>query len=79
MTLGHGTAWNEGLIKSIFGEEEAKAIFSIPLEKSNREDKLIWTLTKNGIFIIKITYFVALKQQSESRGTSSKLDLSKTL
>lgn len=66
-----GTTWNEELIKAIFWEEEGKVILIIPLERTCREDKIIWALTKNGLFTVKSAYYAVLNQQGESLATSS--------
>ncbi|KAF5466911.1 hypothetical protein F2P56_016793 [Juglans regia] len=40
--------WNEGFIKSIFSEEEADMIISIPLSKRDVGDRMIWGPSKKG-------------------------------
>lgn len=66
-----GSAWNEDLIRSIFWDEEARAILSIPLGKLTRDDKLIWALIENDNFSIKSAYFAIMNQRGENKGASS--------
>lgn len=65
--------WNEDIIKAIFWEDETKTILSIQLGTINLEDKLIWVSTKNGAFIVKSAYFLAIKRKEEDIGGPSNL------
>lgn len=51
--MEEGTTWNN----SIFWEDEAKAILSIPLGKNWVEDKLIWAELKMGFATLKVPTF----------------------
>lgn len=49
-------SWNEGMVRGMFVEEEAKDILNIPLSFRLREDKSIWVLNRLGRYIVKSTY-----------------------
>lgn len=66
-----GKGWNYKLISEIFWEEECVVISNIPLGKLIQEDKLIWNLTKNGIFFVKSAYFASLKLKRGAEGLST--------
>ncbi|KAB2605937.1 S ribonuclease [Pyrus ussuriensis x Pyrus communis] len=51
--------WNGDLITSIFYEEEAQLIQSIPLSYFKPPDRLIWVAEKDGLFSTKSAYLVA--------------------
>lgn len=51
----NGQGWNEELVNGLL-DEEADIILSIPLDVNCREDKVIWSLTENGKFLIKFAY-----------------------
>ncbi|XP_048436510.1 uncharacterized protein LOC125475583 [Pyrus x bretschneideri] len=70
-----GFIWTD-LVNSIFSEEEAALILSIPLSYFRTPDTLIWTKEKNGTFTTKSAYHVA-HSSGEDYGTgpaSSKMD-----
>ncbi|XP_035544636.1 uncharacterized protein LOC118348020 [Juglans regia] len=63
--------WNEGFIKSIFSEEEADLIISIPLSKRDVDDRMIWGPSKKGIFSVKSAYHLEESRSRVSKGESS--------
>jgi hypothetical protein len=60
----HG--WNSPLLESIFQPDEVKAIKTIPLSRTNQEDKQIWRGTTNGIFSVRSAYHLA-KEEEDSK------------
>lgn len=62
---------NTKLIQDILWEEESKVILGIPLGCSRREDKLLWSLTDHGHFIVKSAYYAALGVKRDYRGSTS--------
>ncbi|OVA05799.1 hypothetical protein BVC80_1385g16 [Macleaya cordata] len=62
-------SWNVSLIRSYFPPHEANAILKIRLPKEAVEDRLIWTLTPNGVFSTKSVY-KSLIQEVPSSSTS---------
>jgi hypothetical protein len=53
--------WNSNLITAIFFDEEAKAIFNIPLSPFQPMDRLIWRCTTNGEFFVCSACHLAMK------------------
>lgn len=67
LTIG----WNEEFVKTVFWEDKANAILSIPLGIGQVLDKLIWALIDNGVFTIKSSYFLDLNRKQKGRGSPS--------
>ena len=44
--------WDSPLLDNIFSKEEVQLIHSLPISGHNREDRLIWRGTKNGVFFL---------------------------
>jgi hypothetical protein len=53
---GDSLRWNATLLTQIFPKEEIKIIQSLPLSKTNQEDRQIWKATANGIFTVGSAY-----------------------
>jgi hypothetical protein len=51
--------WNVSLIHEIFLQDEAALICSIPICPGSQRDRLVWTGTKNGLFMVKSAYHLA--------------------
>lgn len=49
-------AWNEPLLYSLFPPDTTKAILQVPQLASIEEDKLIWSLTSNDMYLVKVGY-----------------------
>ena len=49
--------WNETMLKELMKETDAKLVGKIPLNRANKEDRLIWQDSINGIFSVKSTYY----------------------
>lgn len=47
---------DESITKEWFSRQEVDLIKAIPISLSNREDRLIWEGTNNGIFYVKSAY-----------------------
>ncbi|KAB2622478.1 ribonuclease H protein [Pyrus ussuriensis x Pyrus communis] len=52
--------WNEGLVRSLFMEEEARFVLGLPISISRVPDKLIWHHTRNGVYTVRTGYGLAL-------------------
>lgn len=50
--------WKEELVGAVFNEEEAKAIYTIPVSQNGAAGNLIWNPSKKGTFTIKSAYFI---------------------
>ncbi|KAF5465302.1 hypothetical protein F2P56_015322 [Juglans regia] len=48
--------WNGPLLQSLFSQQEIELINSIPISLGNREDKLAWEGTRNGLFSVRSAY-----------------------
>jgi hypothetical protein len=59
------------LISNIFTEEESKVILNIPLSPLLPNDRLIWTGTSNGVFIVRSAYHLGKELQDNLGGQSS--------
>jgi ribonuclease HI len=63
--------WNIPLIRSIFWEDEAEIICSLPLSRYWSKDKLIWKGTKNGEFTVRSAYFLEQERMRAMTGEGS--------
>lgn len=54
-------------------------ISNIPLSKFNREDRLIWSPTKKGSFIVKSAYKLAIEKLSINGGDGSNVSKDKCI
>ena len=64
--------WKATVIDTLFLPHEAEVIKSIPISSRLPPDKIIWTKTRNGLFIVRNAYKLAVNQSfSANRGTSS--------
>uniref|UniRef100_A0A7N2L004 RNase H type-1 domain-containing protein n=1 Tax=Quercus lobata TaxID=97700 RepID=A0A7N2L004_QUELO len=71
--------WNIHLLQQLFLPFEVEEISSIPLSNSLPFDKLIWTGTSNGLFIVRSAYKLAMESYGNSGGASSSNDSNLTL
>ncbi|XP_042974742.1 uncharacterized protein LOC122306380 [Carya illinoinensis] len=63
--------WDEVKIRSLFIEDEAELILSIPLSRGNMKDKLIWGPSKRGVFSVRSAYFLDLEIKERNKGEGS--------
>ncbi|KAG7960287.1 hypothetical protein I3843_10G116000 [Carya illinoinensis] len=52
--------WNTGLVQQIFLPFEVHSILKTPLFLHWGDDKLVWSGTKNGVFTVKLAYYIAI-------------------
>ncbi|XP_040988933.1 uncharacterized protein LOC121236548 [Juglans microcarpa x Juglans regia] len=64
-------SWKIDLVETIFKEEEAKLICSIPISRSGASDRRIWASLERGNFSIKSAYFLETKLSNRSSGEPS--------
>lgn len=57
--------WNYSLIVSIFERNEVEQICSVPLSPMKRPDKVIWSGTKHGGFMVRSAYHMAVQQKQK--------------
>jgi hypothetical protein len=63
--------WKRELIFQNFGEDEATAIYNIPLSRYNQEDKMIWRASRTGEFSVRSAYHLEKERQERKKGESS--------
>ncbi|XP_042974642.1 uncharacterized protein LOC122306274 [Carya illinoinensis] len=63
--------WDVQLIKNIFRQEEVEQICSIPISKSNAEDRLIWGCTTTSLFSIRSAYQLDMSRNEAVKGENS--------
>ncbi|EPS58663.1 hypothetical protein M569_16150, partial [Genlisea aurea] len=65
--------WNKSKVREVFAPIDAEAILSIPLAKTESEDKLIWNYSLDGIYSVKSGYHLqkSLTLQAPSSASSS--------
>lgn len=51
--------WDTNLIHTLFWEDDAKAIMSIPVDTSTAPNIRVWHYTNHGFYSVKIAYFLA--------------------
>ena len=62
--INRGTGeWNIDKLNSWFLLEDREAILGIPLSSSNTNDRLVWAENRNGKFIVKSAYLLALEEK----------------
>ena len=54
--------WDIDKLSQWFIPEDRDTILGIPLSSSNTSDRLVWAETKNGKFIVKSAYTLALEE-----------------
>lgn len=59
MVAGTGV-WNQTLIQSLFPPEEASAVLRVPLLSSDRDDKIMWWPSKQGMYTVKFAYHLCM-------------------
>lgn len=55
MVLGQKSL-DEPVLNNLFSQQEVELIKTIPISLGNREDRLTWEGTNNGIFSVKSAY-----------------------
>ncbi|XP_042954621.1 uncharacterized protein LOC122291036 [Carya illinoinensis] len=64
-------SWTVDLVQSVFREEEAKLICSIPISRRGASDRRIWVGSDRGTYTIKSAYFIETKLSNRSFGEPS--------
>jgi hypothetical protein len=63
--------WDQSLIQSIFSQEEAEVISTIPLSKYGQPDLLLWRGTSTGVFTVRSAYHMEVERHESMIGESS--------
>lgn len=63
--------WNKGLIRENFNPTDVVIILNIPLSIENKEDTIIWHYDKNGEYLVKSEYKVAMSMKERNDCSSS--------
>ena len=74
---GNGRVWNIALLMELFSSRDIRAIISIPISITNKEDSFLWHFDKRGVYTVKSAYFVCmdlLGRSSFNVGVSCGLD-----
>ncbi|XP_042944604.1 uncharacterized mitochondrial protein AtMg00310-like [Carya illinoinensis] len=71
LIVKHKREWDEVKIRSIFSDEEAEQILSIPLSRGQVQDKIIWGPSKKGVFTVNSAYYLQLERIRNIKGGSS--------
>ena len=71
LITGNPPEWNRGLIHSIFLEDKAEVILSIPLSKYNQPDRRIWQASSSGEFTVQSGYHFEVKRKEQLKGGGS--------
>ena len=71
LITGNPPEWNRGLIHSIFLEDKAEVILSIPLSKYNQPDRRIWQSSSSGEFTVRSGYHFEVERQEQLKGGGS--------
>lgn len=58
--------WNDIMLSSLFSQQEVETIKTIPISLENREDRVIWGGTINGIFSVNSAYHLHREIQSNN-------------
>lgn len=64
-------AWDVDLIESIFPPLVANATIKLPLHTRTWEDKFVWTCTRNGLYLVKSGYYLAVILYDSTIGVES--------
>ncbi|XP_042941372.1 uncharacterized protein LOC122276027 [Carya illinoinensis] len=64
--------WKADLVMKIFKKEEAEMILSMPLSRSNLEDKMFWGPSTKGVFTVKSAYYLQLDRLKRYKGGGPK-------
>lgn len=59
------------MLQQIFSPTKIHAIIAIPVSNDAREDKLVWSPTKNGLFSVHSAYHLQHALSLSSRGATS--------
>lgn len=65
------STWKTNLIEDIFLNDEADAIYSIPLSRLGAEDKVMWGYTNKGVFFVKSAYHLEHSRIRVGKGETS--------
>ncbi|XP_043813746.1 uncharacterized mitochondrial protein AtMg00310-like [Manihot esculenta] len=57
---GNGRVWNIALLIEIFSSRDIRAIISISISITNKEDSFLWYFDKRGVYTVKSAYFVCM-------------------
>ncbi|XP_021734057.1 uncharacterized protein LOC110700767 [Chenopodium quinoa] len=61
--------WKTDMVRSMFGTDEAQCVLNIPLSRRWPNDKLFWSLTKDGEYTVKSGYwFAKMGSQDSNQG-----------
>jgi hypothetical protein len=63
-----GSEWNEDKLQEVFYEQDVLDIRSISVGGAGTEDYHVWNFTKNGIFLVRSAYHLAMKQKKVKAG-----------
>jgi hypothetical protein len=66
--------WKEDLITEIFSPEEARVVASIPLCPTLPPDRLVWRVTKSGVFSVRSAYHMGMEIKKRKNGCTSKAE-----
>jgi hypothetical protein len=58
----HTNWWNIPLVQEVFNEEEASMICNMGVYPQRGRDRLVWEHTKNGFFIVRSAYHLAMER-----------------
>jgi hypothetical protein len=60
--------WNEDKLHLFLPEPDVCDILNIPVGRAGSKDVLAWNHTKNGLFLVKSAYHVAVERKRLARG-----------
>ena len=66
--------WDVNILNFFLREEEVRTIQLIPLNSTHQADKMIWSGTKNGFFLVPSTYHLA-KETKERKMTKCSMGM----
>ncbi|GER38093.1 RNA-directed DNA polymerase (reversetranscriptase)-related family protein [Striga asiatica] len=69
LMAANGREWNTNLIRSIFEEQDIKAILNTPLKNPQNSDKVVWHYDQKGNFSVKSAYNTFLKLEHIAKDT----------
>ncbi|XP_043811002.1 uncharacterized protein LOC122723283 [Manihot esculenta] len=55
---GNGRVWNIAFLMKLFSPRDFRAIISIPISITNKEDSFLWHFDKRGVYTVKSAYFM---------------------
>ena len=57
--------WSLELLEHLFNKKDMDLITTIPLENNSISDQLIWGFTTNGLYTVKLGYWVAMQLRND--------------